>query len=115
MKYYTQTNEWIEVEGSLARVGITDRAKEEFQEIVYLELPEVGKVFRREEEIVVLESTKAALDIYTPLSGEVVRVHEALQKNLALIPSLKEEELWLFELKLSSLKELEFLREEILS
>ncbi len=98
---YTPSHEWIELNGNQGLVGITNYAKGEFGDIVYIELPQVGKKVLSGEEVVVLESTKAAADIYAPVSGEIVEVNEALQKDLSLLNNDPEGKGWLFKMTLS--------------
>jgi glycine cleavage system H protein len=75
---YSNEHEWVKVEGKLARLGITDHAQNELGDVVYLELPEVGDEFQADDAIGVVESVKAASDLYTPVSGKVVEVNEEL-------------------------------------
>jgi glycine cleavage system H protein len=98
---YTPSHEWIEMGDGQGLVGITNYAKGEFGEIVYIELPQVGKRICSGEEVVVLESTKAAADIYAPVSGEIIEVNEALKKDLSLLNNDPEGKGWLFKMTLS--------------
>lgn len=75
---YSKEHEWVKVEGNLARLGITDHAQSELGDVVYLELPEVDDEFKVDDVIGVVESVKAASDLYTPVSGKVVEVNEDL-------------------------------------
>lgn len=75
---YTRTHEWVDFEGDLAAVGITDYAQDMLKDVVYVELPEIGREARVGESLVVLESVKAVSDLYAPVSGEVTAVNEAL-------------------------------------
>lgn len=75
---YSKEHEWVKVEGNLARMGITDHAQNELGDVVYLELPEVNDEFKEDDVIGVVESVKAASDLYTPVSGKVVEVNEDL-------------------------------------
>ena len=108
-KKYTPSHEWIEIDGGQGLVGITNYAKGEFGDIVYIELPVVGKHVSSGEEIVVLESTKAAADIYAPVSGEIIEVNEALQKDLSFLNQDPEGKGWLFKMTLSPREEEESL------
>lgn len=99
--YYSDSHEWIRVEGKKGTVGISKHAQKELGEIVYVQLPEVGQEVKGGEEVAVLESTKAAADIYSPVSGKVVRVNEALKEDISLINSSPEKEGYLFEIALT--------------
>lgn len=104
---YTPSHEWICVEGSIGTVGITQFAQKELGEVVYVELPAVGKAVKQGEEVAVLESTKAAADIYAPVSGEVVEINQSLNDYSEKINESPEENGWLFKIKLTQVKELE--------
>ena len=106
---YTESHEWIRIEGDVGTVGITAYARKELGEIVYAELPLLGKKVRRGEEIAVLESTKAAADIYTPVGGEIVAINEALASQIDLIQTDPEGKGWLFKIALSCPQELDSL------
>ncbi len=82
---YTRSDEWVRVEGDIATVGITDYAQSELGEIVFLELPEPGRYLQTDETFGVIESVKAASDLYAPVEGEVVEVNEALPSALETI------------------------------
>lgn len=97
---YTETHEWVLKDGATARVGITKRAVKEIGEVVYVHLPKVGVRFERDEEVLVIESTKAAIDSYMPLTGVVTKVNNALNSNLDLINSDPEGEGWLYEIEI---------------
>jgi len=107
--HFTQSHEWISVENGIGIVGITDFAQHELGEIVYVELPPVGKKVKAGEEIAVLESTKAAADIYTPVSGEIVAINQQLQHSVEKINLAAESEGWLFKIRLADPKELDLL------
>jgi glycine cleavage system H protein len=106
---YTPSHEWIEMSGSQGTVGITNYAKGEFGDIVYIQLPLIGKKVLSGEEVVVLESTKAAADIYSPVSGEIVEVNASLQNDLSLLNQDPEGKGWLFKMTLSQESEKESL------
>jgi len=103
---FSDSHEWVKVEGGVATVGITAFAQKELGEIVYVELPTIGKKVSAKEEAAVLESTKAAADIYSPVSGEVVEINQQLQNFSEKINNLPESEGWLFKVKLSNPSEL---------
>ncbi len=106
MSKFTETHEWIEEEKGIGTVGITRYAQKELGEVVYAELPHIGKHVKAGEEAAVLESTKAAADIYSPVSGEVIEVNEKVIPEINRAPETTG---WLFKVKLSSLPELESL------
>ena len=100
--YYTESHEWVRVEGENARVGITDHAQAELTDVVYVELPKVGATAEAKGQIAVVESVKAASDIYAPVKGTVVEVNKALEGNPALINTDPFGEGWIFVLKMDS-------------
>lgn len=104
---FTESHEWIEVQDGVGTVGVTNYAQEELGDIVYVELPEVGKSLKTGEEAAVLESTKAAADIYAPVSGEILEVNEPLIDAPELINGSPESTGWIFKIKLSNPEELE--------
>ena len=104
---YTQSHEWIETEGQIGTVGVSDHAQHELGEIVYIELPVVGKTVKAGEEAAVLESTKAAADVYSPVSGTIVAVNEALNDQSELVNRSPEQQGWIFKIKLSNPIELD--------
>jgi glycine cleavage system H protein len=106
---FTQTHEWADVEGQIATIGISEHAQKELGEVVYVELPAIGRSIKAGDDAAVLESTKAAVDIYTPLSGEIVAVNDKLRQNPELINQAAESLGWLFKLRLHHPKELETL------
>jgi len=100
--YYTESHEWVRVEGENARVGITDHAQAELTDVVYVELPKVGATVEAKGQIAVVESVKAASDIYAPVKGTVVEVNKALEGNPALINTDAFGEGWIFVLKMDA-------------
>ena len=106
---FSETHEWIRVEGKIGTVGITKHAKEELGDIVHVELPKVGAKVKVGEEVCVLESTKAAADVYSPVSGKVVAVHEELRTSSQKINRDPEGEGWLFRIELERPKEIDAL------
>ena len=98
---FTEDHEWINVDNGVATVGITIHAQEQLGDLVFVELPEVGRTVSKGEGVVVVESVKAASDVYAPVDGEVVEVNEAVASDPALINQAAEGEGWLFKLKLS--------------
>lgn len=100
--FYTESHEWVRVEGENARVGITDHAQAELTDVVYVELPKVGAKAEAKGQIAVVESVKAASDIYAPVAGSVVEANKALEANPALINTDPFGEGWIFVLKMDS-------------
>lgn len=100
--FYTESHEWVRQEGQAARVGITDHAQAELTDVVYVELPKVGTQAEARGQIAVVESVKAASDIYAPVKGTVVEVNKALEGNPALINTDPFGEGWIFVLKMDS-------------
>lgn len=111
-KKFTETHEWIAIEGDIGTVGITHHAQSELGDIVYVELPEVGKKVAANQEAAVLESTKAAADVYSPVSGVIVAVNKVLSDQSELVNSSAEGEGWLFKVKLDNPSELNSLLDE---
>jgi glycine cleavage system H protein len=93
---YTETHEWVRLEGGNARIGVTDHAQAELTDVVYVELPKMGAKVEAKAAAAVVESVKAAGDIYSPLTGTVVAVNEALENNPALVNTDPYGEGWLF-------------------
>ncbi len=106
---FSESHEWIRSSSHKGRVGITNHASEQLGEVVYIELPKIGKKVKKGEEVAVVESTKAASDIYSPVSGEIVAINEALLNNPGLIRHSPEEKGWLFEIQLADPTELDTL------
>ncbi len=100
---YTEEHEWLRVEDDLVVVGITGHASEQLGDIVFVELPEVGATVTKDDEVVVIESVKAASDILAPLDGEVVEVNEALAKNPGMVNEDPTGDGWFFKLKVEDL------------
>ena len=106
-RYFTEEHEWIDVDGDHATVGITDYAQEQLGDIVFVEVPDTGTVLEKGGEAGVVESVKAASDVYSPVSGEVTEGNGALADEPALVNSSPEEEGWFFRITLSDPGELE--------
>lgn len=99
---YTKSHEWVRVAGDVATVGITDHAQQELTDIVFCEVPTVGKTLKAGEPAAVVESVKTASDIYTPVSGEVIEANTALADNPALVNQAPFGEGWFFKIRLSA-------------
>ncbi len=104
---YSDQHEWIRVDGDIGTVGISDFAQAQLGDVVFVELPEVGKVIGQGEEAAVVESVKAASEIYSPVGGEVIEINEALVAQPGTVNEAAEGEGWFFKLKLADLAELE--------
>jgi glycine cleavage system H protein len=110
--YFTKEHEWIRVDGDTATVGISQHAQHALGDIVFAEAPEVGRTVRKGEEAAVVESVKAASDVYAPVSGEVIETNQAIADEPALINTDPEGEGWFFRLRLADPGELEGLMDE---
>lgn len=105
---YAETHEWVRADnGELVTIGISDYAQAELTELVFIELPEVGREFSQGDEIAVVESVKSASDIYSPISGEVVEVNDELNDNPSLVNESAFDKGWLFKMKLSNASEID--------
>ena len=104
---YAKTHEWVRVEGDTAWVGITDHAQAELTELVFVELPEVGRTVSAGQPCAVVESVKTASDIYAPLSGEVIEVNQALTDDPGKVNADAFGEGWFFKLSMSAPSELD--------
>jgi len=109
---YTQEHEWIRLEGDAAVVGITVHAQDALGDVVFVELPEVGRRYARGEVAGVVESVKAAADVYMPVTGEVTEVNESLRADPALANSDPLGQGWFFKVKLADVSETEGLMDE---
>ena len=110
--YFTRDHEWVRVDGDSATVGISNHAQEALGDIVFAEVPEPGRRVTRGQEAAVVESVKAASDVYAPVSGEVVEGNSAIADDPALINRDPEGEGWFFKLKLENQAELDGLMDE---
>ena len=110
--YFTKEHEWIRVEGDTATVGITDHAQGQLGDIVFAEAPEAGKTLDKGGEAAVVESVKAASDVYAPASGEVLEANPAIADDPSIINSDPEGDGWFFKIKLSDPSELDGLMSE---
>ena len=111
-RYFTQDHEWIDLDGDVATVGITDYAQGRLGDIVFVEVPEEGKTVAKGDDAAVVESVKAASDVYAPVSGTVVEGNPALEDEPALVNEDPEGDGWFFKMTLSDASELEALMDE---
>ena len=105
--FYTKDHEWVRIEGENATVGISEHAQEQLGDVVFVELPAVGTSFAKGEQMAVVESVKAASEIYAPLGGEVTEANQALIDDPALVNRMAEGEGWFFKLKVGNPGEVE--------
>jgi glycine cleavage system H protein len=110
---FTESHEWVKQNENSAYIGITDHAQKEVGEIVFIELPKVGDRLIPGQEFCVIESSKAAADIYSPISGEVIEVNETLKKNPSLLNESPEEKGWICKVALSNPTEYDHLLDKI--
>jgi glycine cleavage system H protein len=99
---YAKSHEWVRVSGNVATVGITDHAQHELTDVVFVELPEVGRQVKAGEACAVVESVKTANDIYSPVSGEIIEVNKAVVADPALVNSAPYADGWFYKVKLSN-------------
>src|SRR5881275_1203356 len=108
---YAESHEWVRVEGENARVGISDHAQAELTDVVFVELPQVGRQVNAREATAVVESVKAASDIYAPVKGTIVEVNKALETDPGLLNREPYGQGWIFVLKVENADELEHLKD----
>ena len=111
-RYFTQDHEWVDVDGEIGTVGISDYAQGQLGDIVFVDVPDEGKQLTKGDEAAVVESVKAASDVYSPVSGTVIEGNSALADEPALVNSDAEADGWFFKLTLSDTSELDELMDE---
>lgn len=104
---FAKTHEWVSLNGNVARVGISDHAQKEISDVVFAELPKIGREALQKESVMVVESVKAAFDIYAPMAGKIIRANDKLTKNPELINKSPYADGWLFEMECKNPKEFE--------
>ena len=109
---FTKDHEWVRLDGDVAVIGITDYAQAQLGDVVYVELPEIGRRIEQGEEAAIVESVKAASDVYAPVSGEVVEANEALATDPAKVNADPMGEGWFLKLRLADAKQLDALMDE---
>ena len=107
--YFTEDHEWIKVDGDEAIIGISDFAQKALGDIVFVELPDIGASFSKGDDAAVVESVKAASDVYAPIGGEITAVNEALEDAPETVNESPTDEGWFFKMKLSDASELDAL------
>jgi len=111
-KYFSEDHEWLVVDGDTATVGITEHAAKALGDIVFIELKEVGDDFEQGDDIGVIESVKAASEIYAPVNGEVVEANEELMDNPGSVNESPEGDAWLYKIKIADASQLDTLMDE---
>ena len=111
-RYFTEDHEWIELDGEIATVGISEYAQSQLGDIVFVEVPEEGKEVAKGDDAAVVESVKAASDVYAPVSGTVIEGNPALEDNPALVNEDPEGDGWFFKMTLADTSELDGLMNE---
>ncbi len=106
-KKYTKDHEWILFEEGIATIGISNHAQESLGDIVFIELPKIGKNIKAKQEICVIESVKAASDIYSPIDGEIIEVNKELEKDATIINQDAENKGWIFKIKVTETNQLD--------
>jgi glycine cleavage system H protein len=112
MLKFTKDHEWLKIEGDLATVGITQHAQEQLGDLVFVELPEVGRAFEKGGAAAVVESVKAASDVYAPVSGEITEVNQHIVKEPGLVNSDPMGKGWFFKIKIADSSQIESLLSE---
>lgn len=105
--YFSEDHEWIDIDGDVGTIGVTDYAQEQLGDVVFVELPEAGKVFVKGDDMAVVESVKAASEVYAPVSGTVVEANDALEGNPGMVNEDAQGDGWFLKLKLDDPAELE--------
>jgi len=111
-RYFTKEHEWIEIEGDVGTVGISDYAQSQLGDITFVELPAVGAAFKQGDAVAVVDSVKAASDVYVPVAGSVIETNEALEDEPELVNTDPDTGGWLFRIKLADPDELSTLMDE---
>ncbi len=111
-RYFTDEHEWIDVEDDVATVGITEYAQGQLGDIVFVELPEVGALIEQGKDAAVVESVKAASDVYAPITGEITEVNPALEEDPSLVNTSPEDDGWFFKMTIADEGELDGLMDE---
>jgi glycine cleavage system H protein len=109
---YTTDHEWLQIAGDVATIGITDYAQSQLGDVVFVELPKVGRALKKAEAAATIESVKAASDVYAPITGEVLEINAALASDPSLVNSDPGNAAWFFKLKIADKSELDGLMDE---
>jgi glycine cleavage system H protein len=111
-KKYTAEHEWLTVDGDVATVGITEHAQQQLGDVVFVDLPAIGKKVEKGKDAAVVESVKAASDVYAPITGEIVDVNKALAENPAMVNEDAEGKAWFMKIKIANKSELDGLMDK---
>lgn len=109
---YSKDHEWVIVDGDIATIGITNHAQEQLGDVVFIELPAIGKKVEKDAEAAVVESVKAASEVFAPVSGEVVEVNKELEADPAMVNRSAESDAWFMKVKLANKSELDSLMDK---
>ncbi len=109
---YTETHEWVSLNGKIATVGITEHAQNEISDVVFVELPKIGREAKQKNSVMVIESVKAAFDIYAPVSGKIVEVNEKLKEKPEMVNRSPYIDGWLYKIECSNPAEVKTLMSE---
>ena len=109
---FTEDHEWLKIDGEVATVGITAYAAEQLGDLVFVQLPEIGTTHDKGQEVAVVESVKAASDVYAPVAGEVVAINEEIVNDPSIVNANPESSGWFYKLKLADVKSAEGLMDE---
>lgn len=109
---FTTDHEWLRIDGDVATIGVTDYAQSQLGDVVFVELPKVGRTLKKAEAAAVVESVKAASDVYAPISGEVIETNDALTADPAMVNSDADGKAWFFKVKMTDASELDGLMDE---
>ena len=103
---YTEEHEWISMEGSIGTVGISDYAQVQLGDVVFVEVPEIGSNYKKGGEVAVVESVKAASEVYAPVDGKIIEANKALEEDPSIVNSDAEREGWFYKIKVNNLSDL---------
>ena len=109
---FTDDHEWLKVDGDIVTVGITNHAQEQLGDVVFVEVPDIGTTVSKQEEVAVVESVKAASEVYAPLSGEIVEANQTIVDNPGLVNEDAEGAAWFFKIRMSDRSELDGLMDQ---
>ena len=109
---YTDEHEWISIDGEVGTVGISEYAQVQLGDVVFIEVPEIGTIYKKGQEAAVVESVKAASEVYAPVDGEIVEVNNGLEEDPSIVNSDAEGRGWFYKIKVNNLSDLDGLMDE---